>query len=255
MLLAVDHHAAFEEVQHHVQQLWLPIVVDLVEIDVIVLDYLELVAGLVSGKAALLLELGVDLPGLLVVVVALLLEEVDLVGAADDEHLVFVQEHLADRMRRYFLNVVLVVRRLVRANAVALSVERINLSIGLVVERSLGKILVRAVLDVYLEERLRHHLLFVVVDEVCVDFLTASEELEVDLVVGEEAAGSKRRVVATDRQGVVLDVEQLVHVDVEDHCPETEDHEVPVAVVQVRNSHRILAVVQYYVLAADVIAA
>jgi hypothetical protein len=91
LLLAVDHHAALKEIQHDIQQFWLPFVVNLIEVYVIVLHYLELVTCLVSGKAALFLELGVSLPRFLIIVVTLLLEEVNFVRATHDEYLVFVQ--------------------------------------------------------------------------------------------------------------------------------------------------------------------
>lgn len=102
-------------------------------------------------------------------------------------------------MRRDLLDVILVISRLIRANGVALSVKRVDLAVRFIVESPLWKVLIRAVFYVYLEERLRNNFFLVVVDEVCVYFLAAPEKVEVNVVVGEEAARGKWCVIATDR--------------------------------------------------------
>jgi len=104
-----------------------------------------------------------------------------------------------------------------------LSVKGEDLPLILIVKGPLRKILIRTILDVDPNNLLNNFLRFVIVNEMAVNFLAAPEEVEIDPIILHEAAGSKGCVVAADGQGIIVDVEKLVNVEVEDDSPHIKD--------------------------------
>jgi len=143
--------------------------------------------------------------------------------APHDQHFIPVQHHFSDSVRCYFLNVVLIIRGLINTNRMPLPVKGEDLPLILIVKGPLRKILIRTILDVDPNNLLNNFLRFVIVNEMAVNFLAAPEEVEIDPIILHEAAGGKGCVVAADGQGVIVDVEKLVNVEVEDDSPHIKD--------------------------------
>ena len=124
LLLAINHHAALQEVKHNIYEPGLQVVHYLEKLNEIILYDLKLITRLIAGQSTLLRQGVIYLPLLepRILIFAHIQKE-DFVRASNNEHLIFVELRLTNCVGRDSLCVALVRVLLVNENCVALSVE------------------------------------------------------------------------------------------------------------------------------------
>ena len=219
------------------------------------MHYLEHAAASVAREATLRIERVVAIPLVFLGVLVLLqLEEQNLVRAADNEHFAEVELHLANIKRRDLLKVRLLDRRLFCVQGLTLSIESVDLALGLVIERPLRKVFHRTIGHLLIYKLLRDLVLVGIEHKMAHKLLSPSEEVIVYSLITEEAAGGEWSVVSTDGQSIVFDAEEGIDIEIQNDLLEIENEEVPVAIIHVGQGELVQILVHLYGLAGDIIA-
>ena len=106
LVLAQDHHRALHEVVHDVLEFGFPsfFVIYGIEFYVLILDNVEESTGLVARDETSALKRVILLPEIhFLILIVLLFEEQDLLGASSDQHGISEHDHVAQVKISYFL--------------------------------------------------------------------------------------------------------------------------------------------------------
>ena len=144
LVLSQDHHGTLHEVIHNVLEFWLPcfFVLNRIELDVLIFNYVENISCLVTRYETSALEGVILLPNLnFFVLIVLLFEKENLLGTSCNKNGVSKHDHVAQvKIGNLFIGEIREIFS-VDFERVALPIETVDLVQVLIIKRLLGEVL------------------------------------------------------------------------------------------------------------------